>query len=179
LFTIEHVRLEVKRRETSIAGAEPIGQARFQIAATVDTLSFVETNNVGTATGSPQGTGHARWRATAMMAIEPFDNFRVTVTERYRGPLNWFHTQKSSALANAQQFTLLNAPANIQAKWHTNLNFAYDLGPAELFVNVQNLFNTAPAIYANPNAPFAGLNGVAPGDDLIGRYFVTGLRLKF
>jgi outer membrane receptor protein involved in Fe transport len=56
-------------------------------------------------------------------------------------------------------------------------------GKTEIYLNIQNLFDREPAIWANPNvygaqAPFAGLNNVAPGDDGIGRYFTLGFRYR-
>jgi outer membrane receptor protein involved in Fe transport len=111
-----------------------------------------------------------------MASMEVADGVKLTVFERYRGPMDWFPTFVGTG---APQYVIQGAPANIPGRFYTNVNVAFETGPAEFFFNVQNLFNTAPAPYANFTSGLPGNNGVAPGDDPIGRYFVTGVRLKF
>ncbi|MBB5687763.1 TonB-dependent receptor plug domain-containing protein [Sphingobium boeckii] len=143
----------------------------------VDALNGLQTNNAGAGSGSVVGSGHAKWRGTLIANMDVTDNIRIGVQERYRGKLNWYPSYEG---AGAPTFVLLDAPKNIPARFYTNLNVAFRTGPSEFFFNVQNLFDQKPAIFANPStAPFPGLNGVAPGDDAIGRYFTAGVRAKF
>jgi iron complex outermembrane receptor protein len=54
------------------------------------------------------------------------------------------------------------------------------VGRTELFLNVQNLFdNDAPGGAYSGNGTRAGMrDGYAIGDDVLGRYFTIGARLK-
>jgi outer membrane receptor protein involved in Fe transport len=69
---------------------------------------------------------------------------------------------------------------------YTDLNFTYSfdtphLGRTEVFMNVQNLFNTMPPPIAGvqANANVGTFGGFATGqDDPIGRYFTLGVRMK-
>jgi iron complex outermembrane recepter protein len=70
---------------------------------------------------------------------------------------------------------------------YTNLTLSYmlngSLGQTQLYVNVQNLFNKQPEVaYAGANSsPGVGLAGFFPpnGDDIVGRYYTVGARLRF
>jgi outer membrane receptor protein involved in Fe transport len=70
---------------------------------------------------------------------------------------------------------------------YSNLNVSYHVNPsAEVYVNVQNVFDTKPPPYAplpvaSAFSSGAGAQGVGfyPADDAIGRYFVVGARMRF
>ncbi len=139
----------------------------------VDALSGVKTDLAGGHSGD--FLGHPEWRATMMASMEVTRGVKISVQERYRGAMDWFAERKGTGVV---PLVLTNGPKDIPARWYTNLNVSFDVGPTEFFVNVQNLFNQTPAVYAS-TAPFAGLNSVAPGDDPVGRYFTAGVRAKF
>jgi outer membrane receptor protein involved in Fe transport len=54
-------------------------------------------------------------------------------------------------------------------------------GDMEFFVNIQNLFDAEPPVGGySGNGTRAGLrDGFALGDDVVGRYFTAGFRVKF
>jgi outer membrane receptor protein involved in Fe transport len=147
----------------------------------VDPITGVEANNAGAASPSvnlASGAG-AKWRSTLIASMEVVDGLKLTVMERWRSAMSWYPTWTGSATANAPVYILQGAPGKVKAKAYTNINLSYRTGPMEFFMNVQNLFDTAPAIYANFNSGLPGNNSVAPGDDPVGRFFTTGVRLKF
>jgi outer membrane receptor protein involved in Fe transport len=145
----------------------------------VDGISGQQTNIAGTGAGVGAFTGAPKWRATLLANMEVTDKLRIAIQERYRGAMGFYPTYAGPAGLTLPSFSLTGAPENIAARFYTNLNVTYKVGPADVYLNVQNLFNAGPAPYANPNAPFPGLNGVAPGDDPIGRYFTLGFRARF
>jgi outer membrane receptor protein involved in Fe transport len=69
---------------------------------------------------------------------------------------------------------------------YTNLNLSYHLHPSlgstEIYLNIQNLFNRQPSQYfAGANSsPGVGLGGFFPpaGDDIVGRYYMLGVRFR-
>ncbi len=142
----------------------------------VDGISGLKTNVAGAAASGFAGFAHAKWRGTIVANAQLTDNLRVSVSERYRGKMDWYPT--FSGVATVPIFTLQNAPKNVPARWYTNVNVAFKTGPGELFVNVQNLFDQAPAPFASYNSALPGNNGVAPGDDPIGRYYTVGFRVR-
>ena len=56
-----------------------------------------------------------------------------------------------------------------------------DWGGGEVFLNIQNLFNTQPTPLAGSqaNANVGTFGGFALGDDPIGRYFNFGVRFRY
>jgi outer membrane receptor protein involved in Fe transport len=128
----------------------------------------------GAAVASGQEAVGAKVRATVTLSYKPTDRIGITLMERWRGKLNRtdrpeFYTQESKVPSVA----------------YTNVNLSYSpklaAGELELFLNVQNLFNTESppsAFLGSAGAP--GLfGGTAPGDDTIGRYYTAGTRFKF
>ena len=84
--------------------------------------------------------------------------------------------------------TVVWAPGvgTIRAYGQTSLNLAYTLptkgdGSAEVFVNVQNLFDTVPPAANSPGTATSpgGFGGFAISDDPIGRYWTAGVRFRF
>ncbi|HUO21959.1 MAG TPA: TonB-dependent receptor [Caulobacteraceae bacterium] len=136
----------------------------------VNPTNGLQTNNAGAT--------FPKWRGTAFADMALTDKFKVSVQERWRGNMNWFASQKGTGATNNIVF---GAPGHIEQTFYTNLNLSYTpwgAGKAEFYVNIQNLFDQQPALYAS-SQPFPGLVSVAPGDDSIGRYFTGGVRLKF
>jgi outer membrane receptor protein involved in Fe transport len=98
----------------------------------------------------------------------------VAVLEQVRSKISW---------TNDPAFVFSNAP--IPPVAYTALNLTYqmsrDWGTSEVFLNIQNLFNTQPTPLAGSqaNANVGTFGGFALGDDPIGRYFNLGVRLRF
>ncbi|HVW74299.1 MAG TPA: TonB-dependent receptor [Rhizomicrobium sp.] len=103
------------------------------------------------------------------------DRLTVDVMERYYGSLR--HNPNP---------TLIYAPSmgDLPAYFQTDLNVAYDFtdygAPVTGFLSVDNLFDTQPRIFQVPG--YTGSPGmnypVVPYEDIIGRYFTLGVRLK-
>ncbi len=142
----------------------------------VDGITGLKTNVAGAAASGFGGFAHPKWRGTLIANAQLTDNLRISVSERYRGAMDWYPT--FSGVAVVPLFSLQNAPKNVPARWYTNVNMAFKTGPGEIFVNVQNLFDQAPAPFASYNSGLPGNNGVAPGDDPIGRYYTVGFRIR-
>ena len=99
---------------------------------------------------------------------------RLDLMQRYYGPLR----------QNANP-TLIYAPSTgrLPAWWHTDLNIAQTMGKdgwLTVFLNVSNLFDAQPDIFQVPG--YTGSPGmnypVLPYEDLIGRYFTLGVRIR-
>ena len=73
---------------------------------------------------------------------------------------------------------------NLPAWFQTDINIARDLAvagaPASIFLNVSNLFDAQPGIFQVPS--YTGSPGmnypVVPYEDIIGRSFTLGLKLR-
>ena len=104
-----------------------------------------------------------------------WDRLTVNLMERYYG-----------SLRQNPNPTLIYAPStgDLPAYFQTDLNIAYDFTadgvPMTGFLDISNLLNTQPAIFQVPN--YTGSPGmnypVVPYEDIIGRSFTLGLRLK-
>ena len=72
-------------------------------------------------------------------------------------------------------------PANAVADLTAVYKFNVGTKAFEAFVTVQNLFDQLARSYASTvqAANFGGGNTIVPGDDVIGRYVTTGLRVRF
>jgi iron complex outermembrane receptor protein len=113
-------------------------------------------------------------RISAFLRFRPTTDFTVDVMEKWRS-----------------QMKLSGDPAEVWLNNHvasfatTSLNLGYKLelggGDAQLYFNVENLFDRAPPIGAySGNGTRAGLrDGFALGDDPRGRYFSMGVRTLF
>jgi outer membrane receptor protein involved in Fe transport len=111
----------------------------------------------------------------ALMLDYVFKPLTINVMERYYGPLR----QNPNP-------TLVYDPStgDLPAYFQTDLNIAYeafaDGTPVTLFLNINNLFDAKPGVFQVPN--YTGSPGmnypVVPYEDIIGRYFTLGVRLK-
>ena len=100
--------------------------------------------------------------------------FKVNVQERWRSP------EKQSGNP-----VLIYSDPDIPAVAFMDLNLSYQLKRGrtdmELFLSIQNVLDTAAPVYvstgsaANPGFSYPIVNG----DDVIGRYFTTGVRVRF
>jgi outer membrane receptor protein involved in Fe transport len=110
------------------------------------------------------------WKAVGSVTYNFTDALRVLVQERWRAKLK----QNGSAAVH-----FVTGP--VPARAYTDININYQVNSeATFFFNIQNLFDQAPAPFASnggssqPNY----LGGFAQGDDLEGRYFTVGVRLR-
>ncbi len=128
----------------------------------------------GIAFGQNGTQANPKWRVTAFLNVSPFDNFTVTVMERWRSKLG--------ITADPTQFT--TGPGT-PAYATTNINLAYTMPIAgaetQLFLNVQNLFNKVapPANFAGSQGNIGLFGGFPIGDDPVGRFFTVGAKVKF
>lgn len=120
-------------------------------------------NNAGSA------TDFAKYRASVIANVDA-PLWHLSVQERWR----------SSLLQSGNQ-TLVYAIGKVPSAAYTDVYLG--IHPArrdfEFFVQVQNLFDKDPPVFALPGgAPGLNFPAVA-GDDIIGRYFTGGVRIKF
>jgi iron complex outermembrane receptor protein len=111
----------------------------------------------------------------ALMINYAVDRLSVDVMERYYG-----------SLRQNPNPTLIYAPStgDLPAYFQTDVNIGYDFTayrtPMTGFLNISNLFDTQPGIFQVPG--YTGSPGmnypVVPYEDIIGRAFTLGLRLK-
>jgi outer membrane receptor protein involved in Fe transport len=109
-----------------------------------------------------------------LFADYKFSNFDIGVTETWRSSLNFTNTEG-----------IVVTPGSIGPAYYTDVNLAYMMhknayGSLQLFLNVQNLFNTPPQPIAgaSQNSNIGTYGGFAIGDDAIGRYITIGLRFR-
>jgi outer membrane receptor protein involved in Fe transport len=114
------------------------------------------------------------FRATVTVDYQ-VSQFDVAVLEQVRSSIRW---------TNDPTFVFANAP--IPPAAYTALTLTYQMpqknwGSGEVFLNIQNLFNTQPTPLAGSqaNTNVGTFGGFALGDDPIGRYFNLGVRYRF
>jgi len=130
----------------------------------------------GVAFGSSGLTASPEWRVTGTASVSPVENFRVDLLYRWR----------SSLAVSSVEANFAAGDDRIDPYGNLSLNLAWQaeddrLGQAEFFVNIQNLFDTDPALAnatGSANSP-GGFNGYVVLDDPIGRYFTSGVRVRF
>lgn len=147
--------------------------ATYQPEMKYVTPGFPTEDMAGVAYASGNKMAMPVWRFTATAGYEPIDNLTVNVLYRWRSSLKH---------APAEYF---KSP-DIKSAGYTNLNLSYRVNIAEtqradLFFNIQNLFNSEPepgGFFGSNTAP--GLyGGYVIGDDPVGRYFTAGVRYRF
>ena len=113
------------------------------------------------------------WKASLFAHYDISDSFAVDVSERYRSRIRWNADPTRYSVGGAGSVA------------YTNLNLAYTgrsaVGRYNVYLNVQNLFDKDPPPAGNPNAAFQpGLpnNGYLNGDDIVGRYYTLGARVR-
>jgi outer membrane receptor protein involved in Fe transport len=79
--------------------------------------------------------------------------------------------------------TLYYAEPDIPSYWTSNFNISFtpDAGAVkpEIYFNVQNLFNKQPPIAINSSADAGRFGAYLSSDDLVGRYFTAGVKIRF
>lgn len=113
-------------------------------------------------------------RVTGFLRMRPVEALTVDIMQRWRSAMK--------LSGDASQVWVNNRMASFAT---TGINLAYDLdtgvGEPQLFFNVENLFNATPPPGAfSGNGTRAGLrDGYALGDDVRGRYYSAGVRMRF
>jgi iron complex outermembrane receptor protein len=112
------------------------------------------------------------WKASVFAKYQVTDKLAVDVSERFRSNLHWTSDPSQTEVGG------------VPAVFYTNMTVSYDfptsLQQANVFLNVQNVFDKQPPAAGTLAATFPGsFPGVyAVGDDVVGRYFVLGLRVR-
>jgi iron complex outermembrane receptor protein len=113
-------------------------------------------------------------RLSAFLRVRPIDKLTVDVTQRWRSAMQ---------LGGDPAEVWLNNHVRSFATTGINLAWKMELGggDAQLFFNVENLFDATPPIGGySGNGTRAGLrDGFALGDDTRGRYFTAGVKTLF
>jgi iron complex outermembrane receptor protein len=112
-------------------------------------------------------------RLTGLARFQPVPNLTVDIMERWRGSMKlggdptqvWIHNHIASFATTSVTMTY-----EVETR----------VGKTDLFLSVQNLFDADPPGGAySGNGTRAGMrDGYAIGDDVLGRYFTIGARLK-
>jgi iron complex outermembrane receptor protein len=134
----------------------------------------LQTVDMGGVAYGPNGLqASAKVRGT-FFANYKVGDLSVDVSERWRSNLSY-----------SGDPTQVVSSQDAKAVAYTNLNLGWNLHlgaerTAQLYFNVQNLFNRQPPTIAfiAGNGAVGTFSGFAQGDDPIGRYFTIGLRMK-
>lgn len=134
----------------------------------------VETRDQGGVAFGPLGTAPTpEFRVTGLVRFSPVEHLTVDVLQRWRSSL------KISGI-DSQVFE--NGKMDAFGTTSLTLTWDTDVGAAEsaFFVSVSNLFDAKPPVGGyTSNGTRAGLrDGYAVGDDVRGRYFTAGFRIK-
>lgn len=128
---------------------------------------------IGAGTAATQSTGGVpKVRLTGFIGYSNED-FSIDIQERWRSSLKWNPTR-----------SLVFAIPDVKSVAYTDVTFTFFPGKdkgKQIFISVQNLFDTNPPPYLT-----AGTSGTpafsfpaTSGDDIIGRYFTVGAKFKF
>ncbi len=114
------------------------------------------------------------WKASLFVNYKVTDRWTVDLSERYRSALDF------SSDPNAP-----NTIGHTSSVAYTNVTLSYDiptpLKQVNVFLNVQNLFDKDPPPAGGINTQFPGAfpSNYAVGDDVLGRYYTLGARVRF
>jgi len=147
----------------------------YSYQPTLDTINFPgasTTNTAGTVGGS--GVSPLASSRATLMADYDIGPVRIGWSARYSGP------EKRSGTPG-QYFADPNLPSYTISDLTLNYLAEIDSHTADVFFNIQNVFDAQPRLA--PSIVFSGIpgfgNGAVAGDDLIGRYFTVGVRLRY
>ncbi|MBC2665505.1 TonB-dependent receptor [Novosphingobium flavum] len=127
----------------------------------------------GVAFGTAGLTASPSLRLTGILSYDVTDNLRVDIMERWRSALK---------LSGDPTLAFVAGDNRIRPYAQTSLNVAYSIDRQfQLSLNVQNLFDADPPV---GNAPGTGgapghFGGFSATDDVAGRYFTVGVRLRY
>ncbi|WP_137787751.1 TonB-dependent receptor [Sphingomonas sp. 3P27F8] len=127
----------------------------------------------GVAFGANGITASPSWRITGSISYQFTDFLRVDILERWRNTL---------ALSGDPTVTFAPGSGTIKPYSQTSINLSFNVNKrAEFFLNVQNLFDADPPagnLTGSSGTP-GQRNGFASSDDVVGRYYTAGFRVKF
>ena len=112
-------------------------------------------------------------KVAVMAHFDATDRLGIDVMEKWR-----------SALTMQNASTLVWTNPDVASVAYTSLNLAYEVaeqrGKAQVFLNIQNLFdkNPPPAAFFSAQTQPGQFGGWAIGDDPVGRYFTVGIRAR-
>lgn len=124
----------------------------------------------GSAFGTNARQASPTWRVTGFARFEATDDISVSLQARYRNSLERTPDDDVEGSPRVSPVTFVNMNVSYRPSWNR--------GDLELFLNVQNLFNTDPPAagnYLNPTP--GGFGEYVQGDDPIGRFYTVGVRL--
>lgn len=131
----------------------------------------------GVAFGSQGLTASPTWRMTGTLSFNINDGLRVDAIYRWRNGMK---------LWGDPTVTWAAGQGTIPAFGQLGVNISKTValpkgGKADLFLNVQNLFNAAPPAANAPGTSTGpgGFGGFSVVDDAVGRYFTAGFRARF
>jgi outer membrane receptor protein involved in Fe transport len=113
------------------------------------------------------------WKATLNVSFSPLDQWTVDLSERFRSELHWTSDPTQSEVGG------------VAAVAYTNVTATYDFdfwdGKYAAFINIQNLFDKDPPPAGTLANTFPGSfpSSFAVGDDVVGRYYTFGLRIRY
>ncbi len=119
-------------------------------------------------------------RASLIAGLSVTENLKISVLERWRQGM----TIAPRNYSPAPELVVLGG-GKISPVFYTSLNVGYSLerakwGQADIYLNVQNLFDRQPPIAGNTGGGFTQAGSGAPvtGDDLLGRNYTLGFRYR-
>jgi iron complex outermembrane receptor protein len=134
---------------------------------------IVDNDYAGVAFGTNGIQATPKWRVTGIFNFQPAQGVTVNILERWRSSLRY----------NSNPTVVQGGP-NIRSIGYTNLGVNFDVpngaNKFEFFMNISNLFNTNPpqaGFWGNPNPGQFG--EFVLGDDILGRYYTAGVKVKF
>lgn len=140
-------------------------------------LSYAGAYNAGTnrLNASP------KLRLVGIVSYDVTPDINVTLLQRWRSPLNAAFT--SIDLAGVAT-TASVVKSRLPSIGYTNVNLTFkvggDTGPKyEFYANVANLFNAFPTVYYTGQVNPGQQPYLPEGDDVVGRVFTMGARIKF
>jgi outer membrane receptor protein involved in Fe transport len=113
------------------------------------------------------------WRTEGFVSYDLFQDFTASLSERWRSHMTYQGDR-----------TLVEVGGGVPADYTTNLSLAYTFHPTEraqltAYLNVQNVFDklAPPVGSTGVGGNFPGdFGSYALGDDVVGRYYVLGVR---
>ncbi|MBB3953798.1 TonB-dependent receptor [Novosphingobium sediminicola] len=110
-------------------------------------------------------------KSTISLSYAPSDNWLIRLQNRYRG-----------AMRQHGDSSLVFSTGPVRSTTYFDINVQHTINRwATAFINVQNLFNKAPAVFASTggSTQMNYLGGFAQGDDIEGRHISFGIRTRF
>jgi hypothetical protein len=147
--------------------------AAYQPHAFYNQVGVPTIDQGGVAFGPTGYSAAAVWRVTGFLHVQPLDHISVDLLERYRNEMKLGGDPTQVWVSN-----------HIPAFYTTNMTLTWSgvtgFGQSQVFFNVANLFDAhSPGGAYSGNGTRAGLrDGFAPGDDVVGRAFTVGLKVK-